>query len=428
MPIALRLKKQPKAEPKKPTVLDELFGTLQQGNKIATQILTPMEHDEQGNYCFPIAYENPFFGLLRARVESLIRYRDRLPEDSMFYPSEFWQHFVVYLNFIRYLPEHELKMIRAHTSFITGAYVYGMIHSPARKLTDAEKKRDNIMHAHLYDMLTQELPDAYHLTEPSPDQFTQDLCMPYRDKFLSEDLIRYQRCIANLYGSGVFQALDEHEKPHVTMVEIGTGYGGMAHHIKNSVNKPSTYILVDIPEMLFWSGTYLTYNNPDAKIYIFDAENPRPLSQQELEQYDFVLVPNYYTKEFLEPLDIQLAVNLLSFQEMTDEQIRYYAKSISDSLTGWLYTENFAKHISNPWLKKPVLEVLREFVDTAPGAQEYEEIIQRLDREQGEDVWRLYPSIATSIANPMPLKRQKSYLFQGAGYQMDYENASWLSE
>ena len=34
-----------------------------------------------------------------------------------------------------YLPEEQLAYIRAHTSPITGAYAYGLMHSPLRQLS-----------------------------------------------------------------------------------------------------------------------------------------------------------------------------------------------------------------------------------------------------------------------------------------------------
>ena len=76
--------------------------------------------------------------------------------------------------------------------------------------------------------------------------------------------------------------------------------------------------------MIFWSGIYITINNPDAKIFIYNPKiHKKKLTIEEIGSYDFLLIPNYKLVELVGDINFDFAFNQFSFQEMTENQINF---------------------------------------------------------------------------------------------------------
>lgn len=147
---------------------------------------------------------------------------------------------------------------------------------------------------------------------------------------VNPDVAGYQERMRLLHNTGLLQALDETESP--VIVEIGTGYGALAHFIKKVVPH-ATYYLIDLPISLQFAGCYLSISQTD---------HPVRLPGEEVGVGDFVLVPADRYKR-AGPARIDLAINTLSFNEMPPEVVSDYGKFISDRLApnGALFEQNF---------------------------------------------------------------------------------------
>lgn len=128
-----------------------------------------------------------------------------------------------------------------------------------------------------------------------------------------------------------------------TIMEIGAGNGNLAavmfHHLKDA-----RFIIVDIPETLCVSIAYIADVFPAAKVCF-----PHEYAARKNEPFDFVfLTPKQIG--LIQDNSIDLAVNSVSFQEMTHQQIDEYFKLIHRSVRngGYFFTANRTEKVPVP--------------------------------------------------------------------------------
>ncbi len=114
------------------------------------------------------------------------------------------------------------------------------------------------------------------------------------------------------------------QRPLRTVMEIGSGYGSLARIFK-SARKDMTYIMVDLPESLFYAQNFLTLNFPDAKTKYVDS-----VQNFELSDYDFVFVPVQFC-HVLQDREIDIAINTGSLPEMPDAAIKFWMNFIQNT-------------------------------------------------------------------------------------------------
>ena len=279
----------------------------------------------------------------------------RVDKASPWYVSAFWSDALTYLNYIRELSDKQLAFIRIHTSLITGHFTLQHIHDPRRLTWDDEQTREGVPLVAAYKALVEDVPESHWCDEPALHQTIENIGFRWRGKLLTDDLLRYQRALTNLYNLGLVAP-----KPRRLLIfEIGGGYGALAHQVHRVVAAPGVaYIIVDLPEMLFWSAVYLRVNNPGKRLYVFDRQTFSPAQLPDiLANHDFVLLPPYLLAELPTFPDIDLAINMLSFQEMREDQIRVYCDFLARHLNGWFLSENFARHKFNTELGRDLYDI-----------------------------------------------------------------------
>jgi putative sugar O-methyltransferase len=104
-----------------------------------------------------------------------------------------------------------------------------------------------------------------------------------------------------------------------SVLELGAGYGGLARTF--ALRHPDVcYVIVDIPESLYFSATFLGLNFPDARaLFVVD----RGALATELTAYDFVFVPALFA-DGLAGKDFHVFCNTASLGEMRNSVIRYW--------------------------------------------------------------------------------------------------------
>ena len=100
------------------------------------------------------------------------------------------------------------------------------------------------------------------------------------------------------------------------------GWGGFAYQFK-TLFPDSTYVITDFPELFLFSAVYLRTVFPSAKTMIWGPEVPAE-ERKRWREYDFVFVPNTRAAD-LPGFEPHLLINIASFQEMTEAQVREYA-------------------------------------------------------------------------------------------------------
>ena len=146
------------------------------------------------------------------------------------------------------------------------------------------------------------------------------------------------------------------------MAEIGSGWGGFAHQFKTLCPK-ATVVCVDLPPTLLFSATYLTTLFPEARVLLY-GEAGFEAGLDRLADYDFVFLPHFAFPR-LPAGQIDLAVNMISFQEMTTGQVDSYARTLRQLRCPALYSLNRDRSRHNAELST-VSEILARHYPMAP--------------------------------------------------------------
>jgi putative sugar O-methyltransferase len=233
------------------------------------------------------------------------------------------------------LPEEYYARLRLHTYHLTVDTYHSYLLSEAEK---AEFFRQRGLQE-----LTRGIPSDLVLQEPPGG-----IGLMLQDgRFVSNDTVKFQRTVNTLYREGILDVL----RPPVNasrpiVLEIGPGYGGLAHHLSNILGN-TTYVLIDLPEVLLFSASYLTLLHDTKKIYVYNqADFHSFIDSSEARSYDFIFIPNYRL-EALRQWKFDLVLNMYSFQEMTEEQVVGYLDFIRDNCEGVLYSLNADAHRYN---------------------------------------------------------------------------------
>ena len=147
--------------------------------------------------------------------------------------------------------------------------------------------------------------------------------------------------------------LDRLPKAPNVVCEIGGGYGGPARlWLTNPIHRPSQYIIVDLPESLFFSELYLAKHfGADQVFYVGDRS---AATAKRLARSPVVLCPNAYI-DMLAPVAIDLVINTNSLQEMPEAYVDFFMD--------WLDRQDCCFFISINFALQD-LRVLRESMNT----------------------------------------------------------------
>jgi putative sugar O-methyltransferase len=156
-------------------------------------------------------------------------------------------------------------------------------------------------------------------------------------RLVNLDTLKYFEVLIALRLGGALDPL--RARPESRIVEIGGGWGGLAYQLK-SVLPGARYVIVDLPEVLLFSATYLPTVLPDATISF--AGELAPVDWDA----DFVFVP-HHAIDAVRPPGVDLAVNTVSFQEMTTEQVRAYVGHLAEIDCPALYSLNRDRSLYN---------------------------------------------------------------------------------
>lgn len=124
------------------------------------------------------------------------------------------------------------------------------------------------------------------------------------------------------------------------VIEIGAGWGGFAYQFK-TLCPNVCYIIVDLPQTLLFSGVYIKTLFPQSAVRLYGDKSPEKLLEG-YESLDFVLLPHFAFRDILFS-KIDLAVNMVSFQEMTSTQVDGYVSRLAELKCPSLYSHNREK-------------------------------------------------------------------------------------
>ena len=160
---------------------------------------------------------------------------------------------------------------------------------------------------------------------------------------VNPDVVLCQSRINALYCSGVLAKLesDIDRRGRARVLEIGAGWGGLAYALQQIFDDRLEYIVVDLPSSLFYAMIYLSVLGGRIGCHLLAAETAPP------EQFKYLFVANHLLDSAVPRLGtVDLAINCMSFPEMSAPQIRYYGTVIKRLIgdDGVLFEENGIVH------------------------------------------------------------------------------------
>jgi hypothetical protein len=213
--------------------------------------------------------------------------------------------------------------------------------------------------------------------------------------FFNVDTLKYFEVLIALDRGAVLQPFLRPGDRRVVW-EIGSGWGGFAYQFM-SLAKNTTYVLVDLPELFLFSGTYLLSAFPDARAWFYGQDGSKAVDP-DWNEVDFVFIPNTALDVFRPPR-LDLTINMISFQEMTSEQVGAYVSHAAQLGTPFLYSLNRDRSLYNNQLSSvrqiveqhywpheiDVLPVPYTSLPTDPSAYTAEGARRRRAKSGGED-------------------------------------------
>jgi len=177
----------------------------------------------------------------------------------------------------------------------------------------------------------------------------------------------YQRYLCNLYRVGIMSRFAEMARRPVAM-EIGAGHGGFAHNFLSAFQRKPVYIIVDLPESLFYAAVFLTVHNADMRVYVYSPGDDLREVTDAIVEYDLVLVPDYKLADLKALTTLDLALNHVSFPEMSPTAIEAYLEFLAARLDGYLMSVNHLKRPESTL--DPIDEVLDKYFIVSPRIDE----------------------------------------------------------
>lgn len=114
------------------------------------------------------------------------------------------------------------------------------------------------------------------------------------------------------------------QAPH-RILEIGGGYGALAHKLKKKYLN-STIYLIDLPEAGLLQSYYLSSLYKEEKFLLYEdfKKNENQITINYLENFDFVILPPWCLEKIKFKEYFDLVINTRSFMEMKSKEIKLY--------------------------------------------------------------------------------------------------------
>lgn len=162
------------------------------------------------------------------------------------------------------------------------------------------------------------------------------LAVRYRGRRISQDLAN-----STLELAAVLEGLPRPLGPSPRILEIGGGYGRVAHAVMSGV-PGARYVLVDIPPALALAQRYLTTLFADLPAFRFRRFSDGAAVADELAASRLAfLTPDQL--ELVEPLGADVAISISSLHEMVPDLVRRYLELVDEHCDGVFYTKQWQR-------------------------------------------------------------------------------------
>ena len=276
-------------------------------------------------------------GSLIAGRQDFLRNRRRSPEIHL--PHADWQPGGKRYDGYRAVMEGDFAVInnlRLFSQAFTGHPLLSLSSGPVPPDADdrlTERAAGPSPEVDAYVEMVAHLPEILHITPPN---VFGEVGWIVNGKIVNPDATIHLERIALLAESGKLWELRNRTleltaarkrpwaRPRV--LEIGAGYGGLAHHLMTLVPQ-ARYFLVDVPESLLFAAVYLSTLWPESDNVLITPDNLPDLAK---DTPGFTFVPNFLFDDCCAGgAAFDLVIKTQSMSDMTEKQVRYYCKGVS---------------------------------------------------------------------------------------------------
>ena len=280
---------------------------------------------------------------VRERVLEMLEERSR----GKAQPSDYWKQELAGFNHMFDASPLLIQTLREHCYHLTGIrpYEYRRHHDfQKRQFAQKLQALRDIDQAQLFVPESTELGGFGH-------EIDGDL--------VNLDTLKFYEVLLGLDRANFLEKAGKQSPDRRVILEIGAGWGGFAYQFK-TLFPESTFVILDLPETLLFSATYLRTLFPNARTFLHGDASFSSL-RRNITQYDFVFLPDYCLRN-LELARLDLAINMVSFQEMTTEQVSRYIAKTADLGCLSFYSLNRERSPYNPELTT-VSSILAEYYE-----------------------------------------------------------------
>ena len=150
------------------------------------------------------------------------------------------------------------------------------------------------------------------------------------------DTLKFYEVLIALHVGAVLNEM-RHATERKLVWEIGAGWGGFPYQFK-TLCPNVTYVITDFPELFLFSATYLMAAFPDARVRFY-GEVPPQETFADWRDLDFIFLPDTFHAA-ARPDQVDLMINMVSFQEMTTQQVEGYVRRAFELECPYLYSLN----------------------------------------------------------------------------------------
>ncbi len=276
--------------------------------------------------------------------ERVLEMRTQVIASPEYRPSAYWEEELSTFEYMLDASPLVVDKLRHHTHWVTGIRAYEYRSQRARAKTKLAEKLAALRAVGPNELL---VPEWRTL-----GGFGFDI----DGDLFNIDTLKFFEVMIALEKGAVLQEFRGNAERRMVW-EIGAGWGGFPYQFK-SLCPNVTYVISDFPELFLFSATYLMTAFPGAKVAFF-GEEPLDRLMARWREFDFIFLPNTSLAE-MKPERLDLTVNMVSFQEMTDAQVNAYIERAFALNCPFLYSLNRDKSAYNPEIKS-VSEVVSRF-------------------------------------------------------------------
>ena len=309
--------------------------------------------------------------------ERVLEMRTRVDAAPDYKPSAYWKEELENFEYMLDASPLIIDKLRQHTYNITGVRIHEYRSGRERQRERyADKLRALLAQAHGKPELF--IPEAEDL---GGFGFMAD------GHLINIDTLKFFEVFLALDKGAVLDEFRDGAGERKLVWEVGAGWGGFPYQFK-TLCPNTTYLISDFPELFLFSATYLMTMFPGAKVR-FWGEEPADRIFANWRDYDFIFMPNTALTD-LTPDRLDLAVNMVSFQEMTTAQVTSYVAKAHELGARFLYSLNREKSAMNNELDSvtriisqyywprdvQILKVpYQKMLDEAPSRSDYQHVV-----------------------------------------------------